>query len=377
MTGIDITPYETDPAIKVSVLMITYNQAPFVAQAIESVLAQEVPFRYELVVGEDCSTDRTRAIVQQYASRYPGRIRLILPQRNLGMYWNFIGTLRACRGQYVALLEGDDYWTCPQKLTKQTALLDSQPDLVACFHNANIVREDHPQSAEVLVPSGYPGSPTIRDLLLQYNIPTCSLVFRNGVLSELPCWTLDLGGLDMPLEILLAQHGDYVYLNEVMAAYRVHAGGVWSGQENIDRLRSCIRMRERVNAGLGHQYTAVLRPSVFMFALGVAEIYAAKVDEVGSCDRIAEQFLKELDNLCELGPVVQSAKRQILSKFCWNIALSAVGMEDSRTARRYLWRAVGCDPGVLLNRGTWGIARRAVPGITQRIGKTSAPRSTS
>ena len=97
--------------IKVSVCMITYNHERFIAQAIESVLMQETDFRVELVIGEDCSTDGTRAIVREFGERFPERIRLLLPEHNLGMMPNFVATLSACRGQYVALLEGDDYWT--------------------------------------------------------------------------------------------------------------------------------------------------------------------------------------------------------------------------------------------------------------------------
>src|SRR5918998_6653247 len=101
--------------MKVSVLVTTYNHEKFIAQAIDSILAQKVTFDYEIVIGEDGSTDTTRDIVLTFRRRYPKRIRLLLPQRNLGFYGNIIfeQALEACRGQYIALLEGDDYWTSP------------------------------------------------------------------------------------------------------------------------------------------------------------------------------------------------------------------------------------------------------------------------
>lgn len=105
--------------MKVSVLMITYNHEKFIAQAIDSILMQQVNFDYEIVIGEDCSTDGTRAIVIQYQKEYPDKIRLLLPEENLGMHKNFVQTFRACQGEYIALLEGDDYWTSPRKLQKQ------------------------------------------------------------------------------------------------------------------------------------------------------------------------------------------------------------------------------------------------------------------
>ena len=97
--------------MKLSVLMITYNHENFIAQAIDSVLRQDVNFGYEIVIGEDCSSDRTRSIVMAYEKKHPEKIRLLLPEQNLGMMGNFMQTLQACRGEYIAIVEDDDYWT--------------------------------------------------------------------------------------------------------------------------------------------------------------------------------------------------------------------------------------------------------------------------
>src|ERR1700730_11718775 len=105
--------------MKLSVAMITYNHEQFIGQAIESVLAQKVNFEYELVIGEDCSTDGTRAVILDFHRRYPDRIVPLLRERNLGGQKILLGTLAACRGKYLALLEGDDYWICTDKLQRQ------------------------------------------------------------------------------------------------------------------------------------------------------------------------------------------------------------------------------------------------------------------
>ena len=128
--------------VKVSVHMITYNHERFIAQAIEGVLMQQTDFAVELVIGEDCSTDGTRAIVRRYGERYPERIRLLLQERNLGARANALATLNACRGQYIALCEGDDYWTDPTKLQKQVDFLESHPECSLCFHRVLVVYED-------------------------------------------------------------------------------------------------------------------------------------------------------------------------------------------------------------------------------------------
>jgi glycosyltransferase involved in cell wall biosynthesis len=117
---------------KVSVCMMTYNHERFIAQAIESVLEQKTSFDLELVIGEDCSTDGTRKIVAEYARKYPEKIKAMFRETNLGMTANGIQTLRECRGRYIALLEGDDYWTDPLKLQKQVDFLDVHPTCTAC-----------------------------------------------------------------------------------------------------------------------------------------------------------------------------------------------------------------------------------------------------
>jgi glycosyltransferase involved in cell wall biosynthesis len=112
----------------VSVHMITYNHAPYIAQAIECVLAQKTNFPFELVIGEDCSTDGTREIVFDYAKRYPDIIRVITSEKNVGMHKNSFRTTQACQGKYIAYCEGDDYWHHPEKLQKQADYLEANPE---------------------------------------------------------------------------------------------------------------------------------------------------------------------------------------------------------------------------------------------------------
>ena len=107
----------------VSVCMTTYNHEAYLAQAIESVLAQQTSFGVELVVGEDCSTDRTAAICREYAAKYPDRIRLVTSPENVGWRANYRRTFEACRGKYVAYCDGDDWWSDPRKLQMQADLL--------------------------------------------------------------------------------------------------------------------------------------------------------------------------------------------------------------------------------------------------------------
>ncbi|MBM3299903.1 MAG: glycosyltransferase, partial [Deltaproteobacteria bacterium] len=110
-----------------SVLMITYNHRPYIAQAIECALNQQTDFPFEIVIGEDCSTDGTREIVFEYQRKHPDVIRVLTSDRNLGPMHNFLRTFDACTGKYVAICEGDDYWHHPEKLKMQVDFLESHP----------------------------------------------------------------------------------------------------------------------------------------------------------------------------------------------------------------------------------------------------------
>jgi glycosyltransferase involved in cell wall biosynthesis len=141
----DEIPFQeiSDPAVLsktplVSVKMITYNHEPYIAQAIEGVLMQETNFPIELVIGEDCSTDRTREIVLDYQRKHPEMIRVITAQKNVGAHKNSLRTSKACRGKYIAFCEGDDYWTDPYKLQKQVDFLEANPDYGLVHSNSHL-----------------------------------------------------------------------------------------------------------------------------------------------------------------------------------------------------------------------------------------------
>jgi len=166
--------------MKLSVMMITYNHERYIRQALDSVLMQEVDFPYEIVVGEDNSTDSTRAILLEYASRHPDKIRLLLHDKNVGVIRNFFATMEACRGEYIALLEGDDYWTSDQKLRTQVDSLDRHPDYAISFHNVTGHFEEGGRADFNYVNADQPDTIELADLLEDNVIPTCSAVFPPG-----------------------------------------------------------------------------------------------------------------------------------------------------------------------------------------------------
>jgi glycosyltransferase involved in cell wall biosynthesis len=237
----------------VSVAMITYRQEAYIAQAVESALTQETTFEVEIVIGEDCSPDGTRRVLLELEEKYPGRLRLLLHEENLGMSRNLEATLRACRGKYIAILEGDDYWTCSTKLEQQVQALEEDPSCVICFHNVEAIDEAAGSRTLLCRPDQKQRS-TFHDLLVNNFIPTCSVLYRNGLIERIPEWMHGLGMADWPLHLLNAEHGDILYLDGVMAAYRSHPGGVWSSRGVASQCRQLVRVYECIDAHFGGQY---------------------------------------------------------------------------------------------------------------------------
>lgn len=248
--------------MKVSVCMITYNQEKHIKQAVESVMVQEADFEYELVIGEDCSSDKTRKILLELKEKYPNKIRLLLPDENMGMQRNFAATLEACQGQYVALLEGDDYWTCPQKLQKQVDLLDNTPECALCFHSVIRFEEESDQEPTLFPLPGQPFISTIHELIHGNFIQTCSVMFRRELIINYPTWMLDLSVGDWPLFIFIAQYGDLRFLEDTMAAYRIHRGGVWSMTDASWRYREGIKMLKHLDQHMNFKYHDSVRISL-------------------------------------------------------------------------------------------------------------------
>jgi glycosyltransferase involved in cell wall biosynthesis len=259
-------------AVKLSVAMITYNHESFIRQALESVLAQRVNFDYEIVVGEDCSTDGTRAILTDFYHRYPERIVPLLHDQNLGALRNFQATLAACRGQYLAIVEADDYWTCEDKLRRQVDFLDQHPDYAICCHRAQ-VRDETAGGRVDVIPSFAAGSYTIEDLIAFTFISTCTVMYRWGSVDRLPNWFLDLKLGDWPLHILVARSGKIELMDEVMAVYRMHSGGMWTSGQAIDQKYAMMYMMKALDRHLGFQYTNAIHRTfaVFYFDMAIIE----------------------------------------------------------------------------------------------------------
>jgi len=241
----------------VNIVMPTYNHEKYVAQAIESVLAQKTEFDWKLMVGDDCSTDGTQEIVRAYAEKHPGKIEFLFSEKNLGLSHPdrvSLKLLNQCTSKYVGILDGDDYWTKPYRLQKLVNFLESHVECSVCFHNAEMFYEDGSQPPSNLRPANQKEISTLEDIITGTVPIPCAALFRNHLLGALPACFYTVTNGDWMLFVLLAEHGDVGYINEVMAAYRMHPHGIWSKLGARRRLEEHIKTYRTMDSHLKYKY---------------------------------------------------------------------------------------------------------------------------
>lgn len=212
------------PRPLVSIRTSTYNHGPYIKQCIEGILMQKTDFPFEYIIGEDFSTDETREIVFEYARKFPNVIRVITADYNVGSKANGRRCINACRGKYMAICEGDDYWVDPFKLQKQVDFLEKNPDYSMCFHNAVIFNNKHDRKLLIFNNLSCSQTVTLKMIVTNWIIPTASIVYRKDSYQK-PNWANKIYSGDMLLALMCYSTGNLYYINEVMSFYRQEFNG--------------------------------------------------------------------------------------------------------------------------------------------------------
>ncbi len=232
MTGAD-TGLNIERELLVSVAITSYNHAALLPKALDSVLVQHTNFPFEIVIGDDCSTDDTVAIAREYQSKHPELIRIVARGTNVGTQRNYYDLFEQCRGKYIAWLDADDYWTDPAKLSLQAEVLEGDASIAICGHFVRWVTRD----GEVMRPR-YPeltrGVHGTNDILEKNFMPSPSAMFRNGLQHKLPAWYFEVPPLtDWPLWVLGTCPGSIYMIDRVMADYTLNTTSSFWGKGDL------------------------------------------------------------------------------------------------------------------------------------------------
>lgn len=265
-----------DDKILVSIQCLVYNHEPYLRQCLDGFVMQKTNFRFEAIVHDDVSTDGSAAIIREYTEKYPDIIKPIYETEN--QYSKRDGSLRrimnaACKGKYIALCEGDDYWIDPLKLQKQVDFLEAHPDYSMCFHEnyrliGDILEKEHfryKKSQKV----------PIEDVILGGGLfcPTASLMFSVKYIENVPSSVFNLHVGDYPLQIYLASKGKVFYMHDIMCVYRFMSENSWSFRTNnnmnfkLDVINKELVLLDTMNKVTDNKYNDVFeqRKNIYLF----------------------------------------------------------------------------------------------------------------
>ena len=272
----------------VSVRLMTYNHAPFIREAMDGIMMQEINFTVEVVVGDDFSTDGTLDIIRDYKDTENIRIKIL--EREVGdEYWkerqekgrlyNFTNILENCTGKYIALLDGDDYWTDPKKLQKQVDFLEANNDFVCSFHDCIHIDESGEKIKDSHYTKKHKKVLLKEDLIAGGGMSTLTVVFRTKALSSFPEYTKNALNGDLILWSMIGKHGK-AYFDESIGkgAYRIHGGGVYSMKDIVYKVKNhiatleyikgdidSIKAKEIINSKIAKRYLFLAKNSLKVF----------------------------------------------------------------------------------------------------------------
>ncbi len=229
----------------VDVNIAVYNHAPFLEKTLDSVLEQRTSFPFRLLIGDDFSTDGSIEILKRYERKFPDKILVIYQPKNLGLNSperNGIILLKESTAKYIALLDGDDYWTDNLKLQKQVDFMEANPDYSICYHLVDILNTEGNLERETLNTLSVPHTYTLNDLAQGNIIHTPSVLFRNGLIGEFPEWFTKCAAADYVIHMLNASKGKIYFIPEGMAVYRIHSAGFWSNSNLIFKTEKWTEM---------------------------------------------------------------------------------------------------------------------------------------
>lgn len=291
--------------IMVSVCVQTYQHSNFIKECLDGILLQQTTFPFEIILGEDESTDGTSEICKEYAENYPEKIRLFLRSRKDVIYinekptgrYNVIENLKASKGKYIALLEGDDYWTDPLKLQKQVDLLETNPSLVGCHHwqkNAilkdnNYIEIESPKKGHGYYPQ--PISKVIDIFSNKMRVKTRTVMYRNIIDNHFfPDWFYKVAFGDVPLSFLMGKYGDFGFIDEEMAVYRQTETGVSKAgltelgvnKFRVQHMKNWIEIWDYANKHYNYKYHKQATQTVTSFYKILVKNVPLRFNEVAS-----------------------------------------------------------------------------------------------
>ncbi len=251
----------------ITVCVLCYNQNAYISKCIESILSQETEYSFELLIGDDCSTDGGLETCKHYQESHPDKIKLIANNPNQGLISNYINLLSNARGKYIAVCGGDDYWCDTHKLQKQTDFLQANPDFSMCFTNAyeesNFSWEGYRKTVFAEIPQNqeFKGE----DIILKWVIPASSVMFCNGLVDFSFLTKRKYYAEDLATYLKLAEYGKIYGMADISTVYVRHKESITNAQLKQDKaIRNYTTTLQSIDEELNGKYHSIIRKDLSM-----------------------------------------------------------------------------------------------------------------
>ncbi len=244
--------------MKLSILLVCYNHEQYIEQCLQGIIIQKAGFDFEVVIADDYSTDQTVSIIKDALNEHKIDYNLLESAENLGLEGNYKRGFKACRGEYIAVMEGDDYWTNPNRLQKHIDFLDSHRECSMSFNRLIVFNEetsDYSVKEWLLIDNfDYITSRQLASGNQLGNLSAC--VFRNDIMKKLKPELFEIKIADWMLAMAFGQFGFIGILKDAMSVYRIHKGGLWSKQNRIAQIDFILENIDMYNKYLDNHYNA-------------------------------------------------------------------------------------------------------------------------
>ena len=279
--------------MKISVVVTAYNHEIYIRQCLDSILQQvRNNFDLEVILGDDCSSDKTRQLMKEYCEKYPDIFVLLPPGANLGIPKNIKRCLGACSGDYIAFCEGDDYWVDSYKLQKLSEFLESHMDCSLCFNAVVLYYEKenkwtlHPEQfnlqKDIL---------TTEDIIENNNIcGFSSCMYRADAVKMIPEDIFDIPMADWVFNMACGRLGKIGFIKDWMSVYRIHSNGAWSGLSNLEKTNNLVLLSDVYNRYFSYEYQEQFRNFETKFIKNNKSMSFSQIIKK-SCNLLARAFL--------------------------------------------------------------------------------------
>ncbi len=241
---------ENSSKIKLSVVVQANNFEKYVRKCLDSILMQKVNFEYELLCSDDCSTDNSLAILEEYQSKFPNIIKVVKNAKNLGSAKTALKLYSLTQGQYMTVIDGDDYLIDENRFRQQVDFLDQNPDFTGVASNTIMKYEDNSKEDELIVKSEIPTQHTVEDFIsARTYFHTSAIMFRNIYKNRYPNFlSHEYGEGDWIRAIMHSSQGNIGYIDKIVSVYRVHNKGAWNKMNDFQKMNrntyACVHFNQ-------------------------------------------------------------------------------------------------------------------------------------